>query len=130
MQLASEKQRTSLRGGRREGAGRKTAREEADAGYDYKRLLAAKADREEANAQRDLLRLRREAGELYERDQVLQVFATSVATFAEQMRSVPDMLERKAGLHPRQAELAAEEIDKQLEELKRRLMLVLENADR
>lgn len=46
------------------------------------------------------------------------------------MRSVPDMLERKAGLQPRQAELAAEEIDKQLEELKRRLMLVLEDADR
>jgi hypothetical protein len=130
MPPASEKQRTSLRGGKREVAGRKTAREEVDARDDYKRLLAAKADREEANAQRDLLRLRREAGELYERDQVLQVFATTVATFAEQMRSIPDMLERKAGLQPRQAELAAEEIDKQLEELKRRLMLVLEDADR
>ncbi|MBK1619987.1 hypothetical protein CKO42_16375 [Lamprobacter modestohalophilus] len=63
-----------------------------------------------------------EAGQLYERAPTLELFATAVATFAEQTRAIPDILERRAGLTPRQAEQAADEIDTQLEQLKARLL--------
>ena len=67
---------------------------------------------------RDML----DAGELYERAPTLHTFSTTVATFAEQVRAIPDMLERRAGLSPAQAEIAAAEIDTQLEAVKKRLL--------
>lgn len=63
-----------------------------------------------------------DAGELYERAPTLHTFATTIAVFAEQVRAIPDLLERRAGLTPKQAELAADEIDTQLETVKKRLL--------
>lgn len=116
------KPRTGLSGGKREGAGRKSARVEAASADAYSRLVSAKAEREETNAARDLLKLRKEAGELCALGEVMQLYTTTIAIFVEQMRSLPDMLERKAGLSPRQAEMAADEIDEQLELLEKRLL--------
>jgi hypothetical protein len=110
-------------GGARPGAGRKP-KSNGDANDPYLLLARAKAKKETFLAHQEELKFRRAAGQLYDRDQVLQVFTTTIATFAEQMRSVPDMLERKAGLTPKQAEMTADEIDTQLEELRRRLMQV------
>lgn len=62
------------------------------------------------------------AGELYERAPTLQAFRTTIAVFAEQVRAIPDMPERRAGLSPAQAEIAADEIDTQLEAVKARLL--------
>ena len=91
----------------------------------YTVLAQARAKREMFRAQLTELEYREKAGELYPRAEVMQTFTTTIAIFAEQMRGIPDMLERKAGLTPRQAESAAEEIESQLEELKRRLTGVL-----
>ena len=60
--------------------------------------------------------------ELYERAPTLHAFSTTIAVFAEQVRAIPDILERRAGLNPKQAELTADEIDTQLETVKKRLL--------
>lgn len=60
--------------------------------------------------------------ELYERAPTLHAFSTTIAVFAEQARAIPDILERRAGLNPKQAELTADEIDTQLEAIKKRLL--------
>ena len=110
-------------GGARPGSGRKP-KSTGDANDPYLLLARAKAKKETFLAHHEELNFKRAAGQLFDRDQVMRVFTTTVATFAEQMRSVPDLLERKAGLTPKQAEMTADEIDTQLEELRRRLMQV------
>lgn len=110
-------------GGARPGAGRKP-KSTGEANDPYLLLARAKAKKETFLAHQEELNFKRAAGQLFDRDQVMRVFTTTVATFAEQMRSVPDLLERKAGLTPKQAEMTADEIDTQLEELRRRLMQV------
>jgi hypothetical protein len=84
--------------------------------------MEAKAQREETNAERDRIKLLKEAGALVDLDEVMQLYTTTIAIFAEQVRSIPDLLERKAGLSPKQAQTAADEIDGQLEQLESRLM--------
>lgn len=51
------------------------------------------------------------AGELLDRAQVEQAAATVLATVAQTLRSIPDNLERVAGLSPEQAEAAERIID-------------------
>ena len=85
-------------------------------------LLSPADRRHHFDAELKALELRRRAGELCELDEVMQLYATTVAVFAEQMRSVPDILERKAGITPKQAETAADAIDEQLEAVRSRLM--------
>jgi len=68
------------------------------------------------------LEYRQKAGELYERAEVMRTFTTAVAVFAEQMRTIPDLLERNAGLTPDQAVKAEEVINTQLAELKAKLL--------
>lgn len=115
-------------GGARPGAGRKP-KSTGDANDPYLLLARAKAKKETFLAHQEELNFKRAAGQLYDREQVMQVFTTTVATFAEQMRSIPDMLERKVGLTPKQAEMAADEIDAQLEDLRRRLMQVIADGN-
>ena len=128
-QRGSVRKSTPGHGGKREGAGRPAGstigrpvgtgkKVQNDA---YTVLAQARAKREMFKAQLTELEYREKAGELYPRAEIMQTFTTTIAIFAEQMRGIPDMLERKAGLTPRQAESAAEEIESQLEELKRRL---------
>ena len=109
-------------GGARPGAGRKPKTDQVDA---YAVLAKAKAKQMMFKAHREELAYHKEAGEVYERAQVLQTFATTLAILAEQVRAIPDLLERRAGATPRQCELAAEEIDTQLEAARKALMSVL-----
>lgn len=85
-------------------------------------LLSPADRRHHFDAELKALELRRRAGELCALDEVMQLYSTTIAIFAEQLRSVPDILERKAGITPRQAETAADEIDEQLEAVRSRLM--------
>lgn len=85
-------------------------------------LLSPADRRHHFDAELKALELRRRAGELCELDEVMQLYTTTIAVFAEQIRSVPDILERKAGITPKQAETAADEIDEQLEQIRSRLM--------
>jgi len=91
----------------------------------YTLLAHAKAKREVFRAQLSEIEYKQKTAELYERGEVLRVIRTAIAVFAEQMRSLPDKLERSVGLTPSQAELAEVEVDNQLEELQNKIMQVL-----
>jgi hypothetical protein len=117
-------------GGPRPGAGRpkgfsQSAHADPKKTDAYSALAQARAKREVFKAALTEVEYRQKTGELYERGEVLQVIRTAVAIFAEQMRSLPDKLERSAGLTPAQAEIAENEVNVQLEELKGKLMQVM-----
>lgn len=125
--MQAEAERTGTgQGGAREGAGR-PKKYTGDGSDPYIVLARAKAKREHHRAQMAELEYKKMAGELCQLSEVMQLYTTTVAVFAEQMRSLPDMLERKVGLSPKQAEMAAEEVDNQLEQLKARLTKELES---
>ena len=48
--------------------------------------------------------------------------AVTIATFAEQLRSLPDLLERRAGLAPEQAKVVEHVVNAELEALRERLL--------
>ena len=68
------------------------------------------------------LELETARGELYQRDEVIRVITTTIAVFTEQMRALPDKLEREAGINGAQAEVAERVIDSQLEDLKSKIL--------
>ncbi|TVR36052.1 MAG: DUF1441 family protein [Spirochaetaceae bacterium] len=119
-------------GGARPGAGRpagfKQSEQDPRKGDYYAVLAQAKAKREVFKANMAEVEFRLKTGELYERGEVLRVIRTAIAVFAEQMRSLPDKLERSVGLTPSQAELAEIEVDNQLEELQNKIMQVLKDG--
>lgn len=114
-------QRAHAHGGARQGAGR-PKKYTGDGSDPYMLLARAKAKRETHKAQIAELEYKKMAGDLALMSEVMQLYTTTVAVFAEQMRSLPDMLERKAGLTPAQAEMAADFVDEQLEQLELRLV--------
>lgn len=112
-------------GGYRPGAGAKkgvSVPRTVDGSNHYAVLAAAKAKREMYRAALTEIEFKQKAGELYDRSEVLRVIATAIAVFAEQIRSLPDRLERQAGISPGQAEIAEEEVNTQLVELRNRLV--------
>ena len=112
-------------GGYRPGAGGKkgvSVQRPADGTNHYAVLAAAKAKREMYRAALTEVQFKQQAGELYDRSEVLRVIATAIAVFAEQIRSLPDKLERQAGISPEQAEIAEEEVNTQLDALRNRLV--------
>jgi phage terminase Nu1 subunit (DNA packaging protein) len=116
--------RTSNRGGKRPGAGRKPAGyvkppEKTD--YDD-----AKARHETAKAALAELDLAKKAGEQIPRDAVRQACATAISSFAQTLRSVPDNLERRLALAPEVCEAVGEEIDAALDELATALEMMVE----
>lgn len=124
-------------GGYRPGAGRKpgpqgprSKKKKTDGvGPDpYRTLAVSKAKREMYKAHLAEIEYRLKSAELYERGEALRAIRTAVAVFAEQMRSLPDKLERAVGLTPAQAELAEEEVDNQLAELRNKLIEVLKDG--
>lgn len=122
--MASTARKTTAgnHGGARLGAGRKPKVKNLDGPDPYIQLARAKAKREDYRAKLNEIEYLKEAGEFYEREQILRVISTSVTVFVEQMRSLPDKLERDTGLTPHQAELVEDAIDLQLEELKFKLL--------
>lgn len=119
---------TGQHGGSREGSGRKAGTKIADNNA-YTVLANAKAKRENFKARLTEIEYRERVGELYHRDEILSTISTVVAVFTEQMRSLPDKLERQAGLTPSQAEMAEDEINTQLEDLRFKLLSVLDGKN-
>jgi len=112
-------------GGRRPGAGRKAGPVSTDA----QRFAAARATKEEA-----LARLREaEAGQKERRlipvAEVDEVMALAFATVAQRLLTLPDELERNAGLSPEQAELAENTIHAAMEQLAEELATLGMEAD-
>lgn len=102
-------------GGARSGAGRKPKDYEPPAEkLDYE---VARARNESAKADLAELDFRRKSGEVVDRGAVRQASAHAWASAAQALRAVPDMLERKCGLAPEQAEAAAAVIDAVLNDL-------------
>lgn len=97
------------RGGARPGAGRKPKSETQVA--DIEDYNKAKAKKEFWLAELTEQDYQKKAGELLDRAQVEQAAATVLATIAQTLRSIPDNMERVAGLTPEQAEEAERIID-------------------
>lgn len=116
----------SNRGGARPGAGRPKQQHDGETVYEL--LTRERARHETAKADARETENLRLAGELYERSEVLTVIATAIAVFSEQIRSLPDRLERQAGITPKQAELAEREVNDQLDGLRVRIMQGIANG--
>lgn len=104
-------------GGRRAGAGRKLLKghievvppvDSSPVGIEYG---DARAAHEYWKAQLAEQAYRKNAGDLLDRAQVEQASATVLAAVAQTLRSIPDNLERAAGLTPEQAEECERIID-------------------
>jgi phage terminase Nu1 subunit (DNA packaging protein) len=101
-------------GGAREGAGRPPG-----SGYtkseDQKNLDHQKARHERVKADLAELAYREKVGELVTRAAVHKAAATSLATLAQALRTIPDTLERKYNLSPEVAEAIGTDIDHALD---------------
>ena len=113
------------RGGARPGAGRPRKEEQRD---DVAAFHRARTRKESALAQIRECEAGALSGRLYDRGEVLRIFATAVAVFAEQIRSIPDKLERQAGIMSAQAEIAEHVIDDPLEMIRDRLLEAVPNG--
>lgn len=102
-------------GGAREGAGRKSAAEQAEpSAVLYSESRARKEAALAGIAEHDL---GVKAGSLLPRDQVKLAASISFASFVQTMRSVPDNLERDLGITPECAEAIGVAIDEALADL-------------
>ena len=110
---------TNTHGGRRPGAGRPAKATQRD---DIAEFHRARTRKEAALAELRELEAGERAGRLYDRGEALRVIAVTIAVFAEQMRSLPDLLERRAGLTPEQAEVVEHTVNAELEALRERLL--------
>ena len=110
---------THTHGGQRANAGRRPKAEQRD---DIGEFHRARTRKERALAELRELEAGERAGRLYSRDEVLRVIAVTIAVFTEQLRSLPDLLERRAGLAPEQAEVLEHVVNAELEALRERLL--------
>jgi len=112
---AGRKPNDSGHGGAREGAGRKTA------GYvksaELQDLDKQKARHEKIKADLAELEFRKVSGELVDRSEVRRASATALATLAQGLRSVRDIVERKYNVSPEIADAIGKEIDDALDNL-------------
>lgn len=122
------------RGGRRAGAGRKSrevedrvAAELEDDGYVP--LAKARARKESALADKAELEFKRMSGEYIERAAVREACATAYAALAQALRSIPDNLERRAGVAPEIAEQVGDVIDETLADLAAQFEMFAEPQD-
>ena len=117
----------SRKGGARPGAGRKPN------GYvkppEKVNFDVARARKE--NAQADLAELEygRKRGALIERYAVRDACSHALSAVAQSLRSLPDLLERRHGLTPEQAEAATETIDAALSALSDTLQQIHDNGE-
>lgn len=99
-----------MRGGAREGAGRKP-KSDGSAGDPYFLLARAKAKHETYRAGLAEMEYKKRAGELIERSDVESVASRLHAFLAQSLRTLPDDLERRAGITADQAEIVNQVID-------------------
>jgi hypothetical protein len=95
----SVQKKTGTHGGTRPGAGRKAT----DVSTRYREAQALK---EEGLARLRQMEADERAGKLIPADDVAQTVSTAFARIAQTVWGLPDLLERKAGLSPAQAETA------------------------
>lgn len=107
--MAEAAQRIERRGGARPGAGRKPKTDDPSDPYILHAKARAKHEAYKANLAEQEFKKR--AGELLDRAKVEQAAATMLAAVAQTLRSIPDNLERMAGLTPKQAEECERIID-------------------
>jgi hypothetical protein len=105
-------------GGHRPGAGRKPKTDQADA---YTILAKAKAKRETYRAQMEELRYNEAAGKLVAIDEFERVFASAIKMIAVTLESLPDVLERDAGINGAAVERCQAVIDQVREDLYHRI---------
>lgn len=108
------------RGGARPGAGRPRGSSSPDA----KRLAKAKADKEESiakiraiEAQQKAIALKEKVGDLVMKSEVERMFAEYVTVVVSILETLPDVLERDAGLPPEAVQRSIAAVDKIREEL-------------
>lgn len=108
------------RGGARPGAGRPRGSSSPDA----KRLAKAKADKEESIAkiraievQEKTIALKERVGDLVLKSEVERMFAEYVTTIISMLETLPDVLERDAGLSPDAVQKTILVVDKLREDL-------------
>lgn len=81
------------------------------------RKARAQARKEEAQAGREEIKLKVEAGEYLPRAAFRDACATLLASVAQAMRSLPDNLERKVGLDPDAMQMVEQTIDAAMADL-------------
>jgi hypothetical protein len=101
-------------GGARPGAGRKPKTDQADA---YTVLAKAKAKRETYRAQLEELRYKQAAGQLLDASTYERALSSAFSTVAQTLESLPDVLERDAGIDGAAVERCREVIDRMRDEL-------------
>jgi len=94
---------------------------ESESGNPYVDLTVAKVIHERAKAEMAKLELKKRIGELMLASEVSRDVATAFAAIAQDLRAIPDRLERQMGLAPEVAEAMAEQIDAALAALGARL---------
>ena len=109
---------SNTRGGHRPGAGRKPKQEQRD---DIARFNKARALKEESLARLRQAEADEREGRLLRADEVAEAAALAHAAVAQALLSLPDTLERTAGLTPVQAEMAEKVIHAAMNDLADRL---------
>jgi len=104
---------TKTHGGARKNSGRKPGPTATDA----QKFIAARARKEAALADLREMEVRVRAGELMIAEEVATAISTANARIAQSLLSLPDNLERRAGLTPQQAEAAEAAIHAMMEGL-------------
>ncbi len=94
---------------------------ESESGNPYVDLTVAKVIHERAKAEMAKLELKKRIGELMLASEVSRDVATAFAAIAQDLRAIPDRLERQMGLAPEVAEALSEQIDAALAALGARL---------
>lgn len=111
-------------GGARERAGRKTDEENATPALVL--YNESRARKEAAQASMAELDLGVKAGQLLQRDAIKSASSIAFASFVQQMRSLPDNLEREFGISPLVAEQIGKAIDEALADLSKQFKAMSE----
>ena len=106
------------RGGARPNSGPKSGKFKGDGeATNYDDYAAARARNEAAKADLAELEFQVKSGQYVDRAAVRQASATAFATCAQAIRSIPDNLERTAGVSPDVAQIVSDQIDAALSAL-------------
>ena len=114
---------TGQHGGKREGAGRPKVK---DSGV-YARIAELKAKTMEVTLKDKHLEFLKKQGKVYDKDEIDRTVSEMIAVFVDICRSLPDQLERDAGLTPAQAEKAEDIINENLELMRENLKKMTAN---
>lgn len=95
---------------------------------DAKDFDSARARNEAAKAGLNEIELKIKTGDYLSRTAFREASATLLAEVAQALRSIPDLLERKAGITPDQVQIVSVEVDQVLNHLSSGLEMFTEQA--